>query len=89
MTPKGVVRQLPNSLDLLACGEELERPDPEVTGGHPSQNRTRLRTLAEHAIPRGDGCESACGRNTQSMHRLTNQVLTQHRTEDRLAVSTA
>ena len=84
-----VLGQLAHAVDIAAGGEELERADADMAGGHARQHRTGQHHLAHHRLAGRDHRQRARGRDAERVHRLADQHLAQHRPERRLAVAAA
>ncbi len=84
-----VVRQAPHER-LTAVGRGvLERPDPDVAGRDAGEHRAGQQPLPRDLLARRDHGERAAGRDPERVHRLAEDVLAQHRPDDRLAVASA
>ena len=75
--------------DIAARIEELERPHPDMAGGHARQNRPRFHPLAIDALARGGGGQGAGRGDAKRAHRLAHQVFAQDRAKPRLAIAAA
>ena len=83
------VSQLLDGFDVPARGKELEGTHAHVAGCYSRQDGTRQPALAVNRFSgRNDG-ECTRGRHSQRMHRLADNVLTQHRSQRRPAVAVA
>ena len=84
-----IVGQTPDGRQIAACGEELKRAHPDMTGGDPRQNRTRQWLFAVHSLSRGHRGQRPGRRNTQRVHGLADQVFPQHRTQHGAPIAAA
>ena len=83
----GVVGEAAQEVVVAGDARVLERADAQVAGGDAHEHRAGLDGFAAHAVARGDDGERAGGRHAERGHRLADQVLAQHRPEDRAAIA--
>ena len=89
MTGDGVVGQLAHAVAVALRGEELERADAHVAGGHSGQHRAGQHPLPKHALPGRDGRQRSRGGDAHRVHGFADHVLAQHRPNGRFAVPAA
>ena len=67
----------------------LEAAHPQMAARHPGQHRSGQHRLAAHRAPRRHHGQGAGRGNAQRVHRLTHDVLAQHRTDRGQTVTAA
>jgi hypothetical protein len=65
----------------------LERADTQVTRRDPREHRAGQHRLPHHVLAGGHDGQRPRGRDAQGVHRLTDDVLTQHRADGGLAIA--
>ena len=74
---------------VAPTGEELERPYPDVALRYSGQDGARQIGLAPDPLARGHRRQRTGGRDPQGRHRLTDDVLAQHRAHSGTAIAVA
>ena len=82
-----VVRQALNLVQFATRGKVLESTDPDVTRGNTCEYSSRQCGLPIDGFAGGHGRKSPSRRDTERVHRLTNQIFPKHRTESGQAIA--
>ncbi len=89
VTRDRVVGQASQQVQVGGGGGVLEAPDPQVAAGDAGEHGARQRRFAVHRESGADYCQRPRRRDTQSVHRLADDVLAQHRSHRGEAVTAA
>ncbi len=82
-----VVGEAPHEVDVARGPGELEAAHAQVAAGNPREHGARQQCLAAHPATRRHDGKGAGGGDAQGVHRLTDHVLAQHRTDRGQAVA--
>jgi hypothetical protein len=86
--PQRVVGQRSRGVALVIVGRcPLHGADPDVAGGHAREHRPLQYGLAIHRLAGRHNCQAAGGGNAERVHRLADDVFTQHRPQRGAAVA--
>ena len=84
-----VVGEPAQQIEVVGRPGVLETPHPQMTARNPGQHRARQQRLPLDRRPGRDDRQRAGGGNAERKHRLADDVLPQHRTDNGQAVPAA
>jgi len=89
MAPDSIVGEAADLSHVLLGGKKLECAHTQMTGGNTRQHCAGFGPVAHDPFARCDHRKGTACWNTQSMHRLTHEIFTQHRAKHGLAIALA
>ena len=90
MVPRDrVVGEAPQQVDVARGRGVLEAPHPQVAAGDAGEDGARQKRLSLYRAPGAHYGQGSGSRDTESVHRLADDVFAQHRPDDGQAVTAA